>query len=49
MRLKKGWNGHWFLVFETEDDLTKWLWLFSRILHRPVACFGGYCNAFFLF
>lgn len=49
MRLKKGWDGHWFLVFKNEDHLHEWFWLFGFILRRPICCFDGYLNAFKLF
>ena len=48
-RFKKGYAGGWFAVYESNMYPNSHMWFWNKVLRRPVACFGNYENAFYLF
>ena len=46
MKVRKGVDGGWFVVFPSNLEAERWEWLFLRILRRPISCFGQYENAY---
>lgn len=46
MKIKRGYKGGWYLVFESCGHADKWGWLFRGILRMRPACFGQFDNAF---
>lgn len=48
-KIKRGYAGGYYLVFESECYASDWEWFMWGILRRPRACFGQYDNAYRLF
>jgi hypothetical protein len=49
MKIRKGCYGGYYAVFPDSEAAEKWYWLFWRVLRRPIACFGQFENAYYLF
>lgn len=49
MKIRKGIFGGYFAVFPDNVTAEKWEWLFGRILRRPIAHYGQFENAYYLF
>ena len=46
MKLSKGHDGHYYIVFPDSYCASKWEWLFVGLFSMRVCCFGQYENAF---
>ena len=42
MKIGKGINGGWYLVFNDEEEADKYSWILKKILRRHRKCYGGY-------
>lgn len=49
MRVRKGWAGGWYVVFEDNTAADRWEWLFWGVFRRIRICFGSYDNAYLIF
>lgn len=46
MKIGRGYNGGWYLVFHNEEDASKYHWLFHKILRMDICCYAGVYNAY---
>lgn len=49
MRIQKGWDNCWYVVFEDSYSADKWEWLFWGVFRRVRHCFSNYDNAYLIF